>query len=392
MHILVIPSWYATADNPVLGSFFREQARALTRAGHRVGMAAPRLRSVREAPTGLLGAMRGIEVVDDEGIATYRLEDVQLLPGLKAANDARWVRAGRRLVERYLADQGAPDVLHAHGVFFGGVIGAAAKRDAGVPLVITEHSTVYARRAFPAFQLEEARDALAEADARVVVSPQLGELMERVVGPQAAPWEWVPNTVDARFLAAERPRRTPGRPFTFLTVGFLYEKKDVAGLLRAFAAAFGGDAGVRLRIGGEGPESKRLEALSQELGIADKVAFLGKLGREEVLAEMLAADAFVLPSRIETFGVVVIEALATGLPVVATRSGGPECIITEADGLLVPPSDVEALSQALVAMRASVSRYDASDLKRRCAERFGEGAFVSAIERVYARVTTGGGA
>lgn len=392
MHILFIPSWYATPDDPVRGSFFREQAHALARAGHRVGVIAPRIRSVREVVPGLLGGLRGIERQDDRGIATYRLEDAQLRPGLSAANDARWLRTGMRLFERYIAEQGAPDVLHAHGVFHGGRIGAAAKRSSGVPLAITEHSTVYARRTFPAFQIEEAREALGVADARLVVSPQLGELMESVVGPAAAGWEWVPNMVDASFLAAERPVRAQGAPFTFLTVAFLYEKKDVAGLLHAFAGAFPAENDVRLRVGGDGPERARLEALAAELGIAGRVDFLGELSREQVLAEMLAADTFVLPSRVETFGVVVAEALATGLPVLATRSGGPECIVTDDDGLLVPPGDLDALAGALRDMRAGVSRYDAAKLRHRCERRFGETAFVSAIEGVYERVTGRGGA
>jgi glycosyltransferase involved in cell wall biosynthesis len=101
---------------------------------------------------------------------------------------------------------------------------------------------------------------------------------------------------------------------------------------------------------------------------------------------MLAADAFVLSSRVETFGVVVVEALATGMPVIATRSGGPECIVTLDDGLLVGVGDVEGLGEAMVRLRDTVSRYDASDLKARCATRFGEAAFVSAVEGVYERV------
>ncbi len=210
VHVLLIPSWYATSSNPVSGSFFREQARALARAGHRVGVIAPNLRSVRELPAGLVGATRGIEFEDDDGIATYRLEGAQLLPGLKPANDRAWISAGRKLFARYVAEQGRPDVLHAHATFMAGIVGAELKRESGIPLVITEHSTVYQRRPIPEFQLEEARAALVLADARLVVSPQLGAAMEQVVGAAACPWEWVPNVVDSAFLDAElRSARSP---------------------------------------------------------------------------------------------------------------------------------------------------------------------------------------
>ena len=101
-----------------------------------------------------------------------------------------------------------------------------------------------------------------------------------------------------------------------------HEKKGQADLLRAFAERFAGDPSVRLGIGGDGPERGRLHELAGSLAIAEQVDWLGALDRDGVRQAMCEADAFVLPSRLETFGVVVIEALACGLPVVATRSGG----------------------------------------------------------------------
>ena len=276
MHVLLIPSWYTTSDNPVAGSFFREQAHALLRAGNRVGVIAPRLRSVRELPAGLMGAVRGIEVEDDSGVATYRLEGAQFAPGLSRANDRAWISAGRKLAARYIAEQGAPDVIHAHAMFMGGIVGAEIARERGLPLVITEHSTVYQRRPIPAFQIEEAREALAWAAALLVVSPQLGEQMQRVLGDAARDARWVANVVDRTFLDAPlRSGRAPG-PFRFLNVAFLHEKKAHADLLAAFAEQFADDSGVQLRIGGDGPERERLHSLARALGIAEQVVWLGR--------------------------------------------------------------------------------------------------------------------
>ncbi len=390
MHVLFIPSWYATKENPVRGSFFREQALALSRAGHRVGVIAPSLRSVRELGTGLAGTLRGVRFEDDGGLATYHLEGAQLLPGLKPANDRRWIAAGRKLYDRYVAEQGAPDIVHAQAVFMGGLIGGEIKRADGVPLVITEHSTVYQRRSIPAFQIEEARDALSRTDARLVVSPQLGESMERVIGPAAAPWEWVPNMVDGSFLGGEVRHRDAEGPFRFLNVAFLHEKKGQAELLSSFADCFSDDAGVELHIGGDGPERDRLHETARTLGIERQVRWLGALDRDGVRAAMRDADAFVLSSRIETFGVVLIEALAMGLPVIATESGGPECIVTAEDGILVPVGDAAALGSALARMRDAAASYDPAALRASCAVRFGEAALVERLEAVYARVTAVG--
>jgi glycosyltransferase involved in cell wall biosynthesis len=210
--------------------------------------------------------------------------------------------------------------------------------------------------------------------------------MERVVGPAATPWEWVPNVVDALFLQGDARRAAAG-PFRFLNVGFLHEKKGQDDLLKAFASRFADDPTVALAIGGDGPERDRLHEMAESLGIAGQVRWLGALDRDGVRAAMHGADAFVLSSRIETFGVVLVEALATGLPLVATASGGPECIVTAADGILVPVGDLEALGDALVEMRGTASSYDPESLRSRCAERFGETALVHRLESVYARVT-----
>jgi glycosyltransferase involved in cell wall biosynthesis len=116
------------------------------------------------------------------------------------------------------------------------------------------------------------------------------------------------------------------------------------------------------------------------------VTFLGTLDRGSVVKEMQSADAFVLSSRHETFGVVLIEALACGLPVIATTCGGPECIVEPDDGLLVPPNDASALAGAMERMMVQRSLYSAVKLRERCLTRFGGKAVTTQIADVYAKV------
>jgi glycosyltransferase involved in cell wall biosynthesis len=99
---------------------------------------------------------------------------------------------------------------------------------------------------------------------------------------------------------------------------------------------------------------------------------------------------FVLSSIYETFGVVVVEALAAGRPVIATRCGGPECIIGEEDGLLVLPGDVNALADAMIKMRANIRKYKPDGLRARCRARFGENAVIKQLKSVYSGVLTNG--
>ena len=107
-------------------------------------------------------------------------------------------------------------------------------------------------------------------------------------------------------------------------------------------------ASFRLEIGGDGPERDSLEALAARLGIGDRVTFCGWV--DDVAAFLADADLFVLPSRIEPFGIVVLEAMACGVPIVATRVSGPLETLDEDTALLVPSDDPAAMAEAVMAV------------------------------------------
>ncbi|HET6497970.1 MAG TPA: glycosyltransferase [Coriobacteriia bacterium] len=299
------------------------------------------------------------------------------------------MRAGMKLFDRYRAEQGRPDILHAHSTLMGGVLAARISHMTGVPYVVTEHSSLYGRDALRSWQLDKARQALAGSRARIVVSPQLGRALEARLGQAACPWIWVPNLVDAAFLAV--PLRTTGQsePFRFLNVALLSENKGHVHLLEAFARAFGGSRDVELRIGGDGPMRRTLEKTAERLGISESVRFLGRLDRHRVLEEVVEADVFVLSSLVETFGVVLVEALACGTPVIATRSGGPECIVQPGDGLLVEPGQPGELAVAMLQMYRDVSGFEPAAIRERCRARFSEDSVVASLEAIYHEATLG---
>jgi glycosyltransferase involved in cell wall biosynthesis len=137
-----------------------------------------------------------------------------------------------------------------------------------------------------------------------------------------------------------------------VSAGRLHPQKDYRTLLRAVARLHDRNRRVRAIILGEGPERKRLDELSRRVGISPDTAFPGFV--KNPYAFMAQADVFALPSPVEAFGNVVVEALACGTPVVATdSSGGPVEILRTDDatyGFLVPPQDPAAMADALAAM------------------------------------------
>ena len=147
----------------------------------------------------------------------------------------------------------------------------------------------------------------------------------------------------------------------------------------------GYDRNVELRLIGDGPEQSNLAALASKLGISERVVWLGKLDRPGVVSEMQRAQAIAVSSRYETFGVVLIEALACGKPVVSTKSGGPEEIVDEKNGLLVPLNNVDEMARALTEMRRHAGRYDPNRIRGRCLARFSPEVVTSSLLRVYGR-------
>ncbi len=141
-----------------------------------------------------------------------------------------------------------------------------------------------------------------------------------------------------------------------LFVGLLDEVKGVQVLLRAFARVHAAHPGARLDIVGDGPRRGEYEALASELGVAAAVRFHGALTRDAIAPMMREADLLVLPSRTETFGIVVVEALACGLPVVATRVGALPELVDSAAGVLVDPADPVALADGIAAALAGLNR------------------------------------
>ncbi|MCQ9204957.1 MAG: glycosyltransferase family 4 protein [Omnitrophica bacterium] len=158
-----------------------------------------------------------------------------------------------------------------------------------------------------------------------------------------------------------------------LTVGRFVYKKGFDILIKAFNLAVREIQEVNLIIAGDGPQRGALEELTQRYNLTNKIKFYGWANREELVQLLKGCEFFVSPSRDEPFGIVIIEALAMGKPVVATRSGGPEEIIKSGiNGLLVPKENSKALGEAIVKLLKDVSfRNGLTNYRQSIIEKFG---------------------
>jgi teichuronic acid biosynthesis glycosyltransferase TuaC len=377
----MIPSWYRSARGSG-GGYFRDRALALQRAGWRVAMLAPDLYTLRDLRRGEVVSGRGPRIrVEDDGVETWRRDMLVLLPRLPYRNAALFAWSGRKLFARYVEAHGKPDFVEAHGALNGGVAAWAIGRRWDVPYMLTEHSTAFAQGRLRWWERDLVRRVIATAQHCLAVSPQLAELLsQQYLGSR---WQYLPNPLGAAFVEdADARQRDPAAPFVFVCVARLSPEKGHAQLIEAFAAAFAGEPTVRLRLIGDGPMQEELERLCTARGVAGQVELMGVLASEQVRDELAAADAFVLASDVETFGVAVLEALACGCPVLVTASGGPEHLVEGGNGVVIPPRDPASLREALRRMRHDAGRYDRAAIRASALRLYGPEAFARGFAEI----------
>ncbi len=367
MHVLILPSWYPTETDPVGGSFFREQGQALARFGHRVSVFARHQADIRG---------HDVKKVEDGSFTEYHIH----YRVLRLPVTFLYVLFLMCRLFRTEFREDRPDIIHVHS-YGAAVYARALKRLFGVPYVLTEH-TSRIKRPLPAAEEARIRRGYNGAAALIAVSHGLAGHMRRFTAQEI---RVIPNMVDPRFLDAPLRPPAPGR-FRYVFVGGISNAKGVDILLEAFRAVHGRDADTELIFCGEGDDLGSLSRRTAELGLEDCVFLRGRVSREQCAEEIRDAGVLVLPSRSESFGVVCIEALACGRPIITTRTDAWPALVAPETGLAVDIGDEDALTSAMEQIREKHDFYDPETIRAFCRARFAPDAVCRQITKVYGDV------
>ncbi|MGO1469549.1 MAG: glycosyltransferase [Tissierella sp.] len=370
MHVLLVARGYPTDKYKTYGIFEYDQAKALAKEGVKVTYAAIDYRSLRR------WRKWGVRKIKKDGIDIYSINVPLGQVPLKVLR-ALSIRGLKKLYKKIEEEQGKPDIIHAH--FTNSAYSASFLKDEiDIPLVITEHSSKINTDKIDKNILDSATTAYRSADRVIGVSKSFVDKINSNFDIDAI---YIPNIVDLEVFKYKE--QIKGDKFKIISTGNLIKLKRMDLLIKAFYEAFKGMENVELKIFGQGVEKSKLRKLIKYYGLESQVELMGLCFREEIADALQRSDLFVLASQSETFGVVCIEALAMGVPVISTKSGGPEGYINEQNGILVDVGDQDQLVSSMKYMYQNADKYSRKDISEEIETRFSGEVVVKEIIKIY---------
>ncbi|MFB3883627.1 MAG: glycosyltransferase [Thermodesulfobacteriota bacterium] len=381
--LLILPSSYPTEYTLVKGIFIQNQVDILSGA-YDVVVLFPRLPSWRKLVRGEDRPKSQVE--DRNGVKIYR-EEMILPPRLFRLRAYFYRRLARRGFKKILMAWGKPDMIHAHVVLPGGWVALNLGREFAIPVVLTEHSGPFSVHLKSAYQRRLVRETLMNVNRNIAVSPALAREMQAFCN--LAKIEVVGNVIRTEFFvpAEDYSQDSSYSRTRFLSVALLVKEKGIHYLIEAVRLLIQkGITSFEVMIGGDGPARPMLEGMVKRMDLSDHCRFLGLLNQEEVKYWMQQCDVFVSPSLGETFGIALGEAMACGKPVIATRSGGSEFIMTDETGFFVNVADPAALAEMMGGFISKRITFTPDVIRQAVSNRFGEKAFLQKISVIYEQI------
>ncbi|MFW2557535.1 glycosyltransferase [Aliarcobacter butzleri] len=379
MHILIIPSeHFVTQIQPLGGIFQYHQAKALNSVGHQIGI----LSVGYITPRYLVSKYIYKKEEKKENINIKREYKQLYFPHryipFKVLK-ANYIKMADKLYKEYIKEFGIPDIIHAHNFLYAGIIAKFIKDEYGVNYIVTEHSSSFVRNKLSSGKIKSIENVAKNALKVTAVSSSFNNILKEYTKTNI---DLLPNIVDDFFFQKKFQNKI-SKNFIFLHIASLDKNKNQELLIKSFEKIAKLNHNVYLNIAGSGYMKKYLESLVKKLDIQKQVNFLGRISQEKVRDEMMKSNCFVLSSNFETFGVVLIEALACGLPLIATECGGPKDIVNKQNGILIKTNNQLELKKAMLYMYENSYKYDREKLRNGAKEKFGEKTFIENVIKYY---------
>lgn len=382
IHILFFSSWYPNRNHPTHGIFNRHFAKAAS-MHHKVSV----LHLVSEA------GLQSEEQVSGQDPTLY--ERYIYYPKLKFSlpligpwlKQQRYLRALEKGYAQVCRKKGKPQLLHCNVALPAGLGALHLKKKFGLPYVLNEGWTGYMKAdgSYKGLLQKWLTKKIVKEAARVLpVSEDLKAAM--LSHGLKGSYKILPNVIDCNvFIPTPEDSRHSSTTFIHVST-FDPRQKNVAGLLRAFAEAHKQEPQLRLLMVGDGIYRQETEDYCRQLDLQDEVSFTGNLSSEELLPLFHRSLALIMFSNYESFGVVIGEALAAGLPLICSRAGGLSSQLPPELAQVIEAGDEAALCRAMLGMRSNPKAYHNMHMRRFIEERYSPDVIAKQLRQIYSEV------
>jgi glycosyltransferase involved in cell wall biosynthesis len=375
MHVLLISTGYPTSYQPLNGIFYYDQAKAIAKVGNKVGFLA-------FVPTSLKDFVSkgwknyGKFEKEEDGVRSKGFIYLQI-PKYFSQQFNKTLALGKKYFEDYIAKEGKPDIIHLHG-FEGGKLAIWIQEKYGIPFVITEHSSRFLNNSLTPKHIEFAKSVFKNAKTRIAVSESFAAKLYELT---SVSFIVIPNIVNTDLFQLGSNKKN----FVFLSAGSFDKNKNQQLQILGFAKCAKDFPEAELWIAGDGNEKYFLESLILENKLQSKIKILGWLSREELRNRMKEASCFLISSKYESFGVVAIEAMSSGLPVISTPCGGPSSVIKTGENGIITDGTDNDYSLKMLEMLRDGSRYSSENIRLYAVNNFSEQAISKQLSDVYSQ-------
>ncbi|MDC7240545.1 MAG: glycosyltransferase [Spirochaetales bacterium] len=391
MHIVIVPSWYPNNENDLSGIFFRDQGIALQKDGHKVTVAFVETRSVKKIFNDLFQKKewRPCSYISHSAIKEYRSRIYNLL--LKIPYGKEWLIYLRlkKQIELIEEREGKIDIIHLHSFVSHGLGVSHICNNKKIPYVMTEHYSKIDSNTLKWYQNRIIKRIGNTASYLIAVGDGGAEYIRNLTGRKV---EVIPNMVNvSQFTPKTISLKSKSNGIKILSVGHLNYRKGFDLLIQAFTQVHKRYPEAELTIAGGGCQLKNLKNQIRNIektnsSIQGKIKLIGEVQRNDLPELIESSSLFALASRDEPFGVVLIEALAMGKPVVATANMGPRKIVNNDCGLLVENNNATSIASGIIDLIENLNAYDSAKIRDYCIKNFSETTVVKKLNDIYFKI------
>jgi len=355
--IVVLPSWYPNKLDKFAGDFIQRHVKAISALRSQYVIYVVKDEFAKITNDVFIDTIK--ESHYTEKIIYYHSKKTGIKYVDKFLSQLKFNQLYYRALKEYVHLNGIPPLIHVHVILKAGLVALWAKSKWNIPFIISEHWSVFLEEAnykikhLPVFHQWSIKKILKNALAITVVSDRLGISISKKY--KAPDYTVIPNVVDHSIFF-------PGEDFindrlAFIHVSSMVYEKNTESILMAFSILKKNKVDCILNLYGPAPDS--LKVLAKDLGLGDMIFFRGEVDQKILAGKMQQSAALILYSRFETFGCVLIEANAVGIPVIVSDLPVFHELITESEnGFFVESNNAQALANKIIEFISSTKSFD----------------------------------